>query len=127
MAWAFGGGRGDARDLCQPAQRDRQARDAGCRYQPLIVSRSDSKLRGHYPTETDVIADVLGPFDAHFVPAFFEGGRITRGGTHYLMVDGEPVLVHETEFARDSVFGSARPTCRTMSRKRPSGGFRRKR
>jgi uncharacterized protein YgbK (DUF1537 family) len=73
---------------------------------PLIVSRSDSTLRGHYPVETDVIAEELGPFDAHFlVPAFFEGGRITRGGTHYLIVDGEPVPVHDTEFARDSVFG----------------------
>ena len=72
---------------------------------PLVVSRSDSTLRGHYPVETDVIADELGPFDAHFmVPAFFEGGRFTRDSVHYLMVDGEPVPVHETEFARDSVF-----------------------
>jgi uncharacterized protein YgbK (DUF1537 family) len=73
---------------------------------PLVVSRSDSTLRGHYPVETDIIAEELGPFDAHFmVPAFFEGGRITRNSTHYLLVDGEPVAVHETEFARDSVFG----------------------
>ncbi|MGG6238494.1 four-carbon acid sugar kinase family protein [Nodosilinea sp. AN01ver1] len=72
----------------------------------LVVSRSDSTLRGHYPVETDAIADELGPFDAHFlVPAFFEGGRITRNSTHYLMVNGEPVPVHETEFAKDSVFG----------------------
>jgi uncharacterized protein YgbK (DUF1537 family) len=73
---------------------------------PLLVSRSDSTLRGHYPVETDVIAEALGPFDAHFlVPAFFEGGRFTRDSVHYLMVDGRPVPVHETEFARDSVFG----------------------
>ncbi len=73
---------------------------------PLLVSRSDSTLRGHYPVETDVISEELGPFDAHFlVPAFFEGGRITRDGIHYLVVDGEAVPVHETEFARDSVFG----------------------
>jgi uncharacterized protein YgbK (DUF1537 family) len=57
----------------------------------LVVSRSDSTLRGHYPIETDVMAAELGPFDAHFlVPAFFEGGRITRDSRHYLMVDGEP-------------------------------------
>lgn len=74
--------------------------------QPVVVSRSDSTLRGHYPVETDVIAEELGPFDAHFlVPAFFEGGRITRAGVHYLLVDGEPVPVNQTEFARDSVFG----------------------
>ena len=72
----------------------------------LVVSRSDSTLRGHYPIETDVMSAELGPFDAHFlVPAFFEGGRITRDSRHYLMVDGEPVPVHETEFAKDSVFG----------------------
>ena len=77
----------------------------GIAINPLLVSRSDSTLRGHYPIETDVIAEVLGPFDAHFmVPAFFEGGRITRDSTHYLMVDGEAVPVHETEFAKDSVF-----------------------
>ncbi|MEH1842073.1 MAG: four-carbon acid sugar kinase family protein [Nostoc sp.] len=71
----------------------------------LIVSRSDSTLRGHYPIETDAIAQELGPFDAHFlVPAFFEGGRITRDSVHYLIIDGVPTPVHETEFARDSVF-----------------------
>jgi uncharacterized protein YgbK (DUF1537 family) len=49
---------------------------------------------------------VLGPFDATLLtPAFFEGGRITRDSTHYLLVDGKPVPTHETEFARDSVFG----------------------
>jgi uncharacterized protein YgbK (DUF1537 family) len=83
-----------------------QAAAAGVTIQPVVVSRSDSTLRGHYPVETDVIAAELGPFDAHFlVPAFFEGGRITRNATHYLLVDGEPVPVHETEFAKDSVFG----------------------
>lgn len=72
----------------------------------LIVSRSDSTLRGHYPVETDIIAEELGPFDAHFlVPAFFEGGRITRDSVHYLIVNGVETPVHETEFARDSVFG----------------------
>ena len=78
----------------------------GLSINPLLVSRSDSTLRGHYPVETDVIADELGPFDAHFmVPAFFEGGRKTIDSTHYLVVDGREVPVHETEFANDSVFG----------------------
>jgi len=78
----------------------------GININPLLVSRSDSTLRGHYPVETDVIAEELGPFDAHFmVPAFFEGGRITIDSVHYLVVDDKPVPVHKTEFARDSVFG----------------------
>ena len=72
----------------------------------IVVSRSDSTLRGHYPVETDAIAQELGDFDAHFlVPAFFEGGRFTRDSIHYLVVKGIPTPVHETEFARDSVFG----------------------
>ncbi|MEL6334102.1 MAG: four-carbon acid sugar kinase family protein [Cyanobacteria bacterium J06626_26] len=72
----------------------------------LVVSRSDSTLRGHYPLETDVIADELGPFDAHFmVPAFFEAGRITLESTHYIEADGVRTPVHQTEFAKDSVFG----------------------
>jgi len=74
--------------------------------EPILISRSDSTLRGHYPVETDAISDELGPFDAHFlIPAFIEGGRITRDGVHYLLVDGRPVPVNDTEFARDSVFG----------------------
>ena len=72
----------------------------------LVVSRSDSTLRGHYPIETDAIAEELGSFDAHFlVPAFFEGGRTTRESVHYLKVNGVDTPVAQTEFARDSVFG----------------------
>jgi uncharacterized protein YgbK (DUF1537 family) len=79
---------------------------AGVLCHPIFVSRSDSTLRGHYPVETDVMAEELGPFDAHFLtPAFFEGGRFTRDSVHYLVVDGTATPVHETEFARDSVFG----------------------
>jgi uncharacterized protein YgbK (DUF1537 family) len=80
--------------------------DSGQVIDPILISRSDSTLRGHYPVETDAIAAELGPFDAHFlIPAFIEGGRVTRDSVHYLLVDGRPVPVNETEFARDSVFG----------------------
>jgi uncharacterized protein YgbK (DUF1537 family) len=72
----------------------------------LVVSRSDSTLRGHYPIETNAIAEELGPFDAHFLtPAFFEGGRITRDSVHYIVSEEGETPVHETEFAKDSVFG----------------------
>ena len=73
----------------------------------LLVSRSDSTLRGHYPVETNAIADILGPFDAHFLtPAFFEAGRITLQSTHYIEdTNGIRTPTHETEFAQDSVFG----------------------
>jgi uncharacterized protein YgbK (DUF1537 family) len=91
------------RDICQNLK---QAIAAEQIEHYLVVSRSDSTLRGHYPLETDVINQEMGPFDAHFlVPAFFEGGRITCDSIHYLIVDGKPVPVAETEFAKDSVFG----------------------
>ena len=89
------------REVC----RNLKAALAGQAIHPIFVSRSDSTLRGHYPVETDVIAAELGPFDAHFlVPAFFEGGRFTRQSVHYLRSEGREIPVHETEFARDSVF-----------------------
>lgn len=91
------------REVCQNLK---QAIAAAGTQDFLVVSRSDSTLRGHYPIETDVIAEELGPFDAHFLtPAFFEGGRTTRDSIHYLNVNGVDTPVHETEFARDSVFG----------------------
>ncbi len=72
----------------------------------LLVSRSDSTLRGHYPVETDAIAQHLGPFDAHFLtPQFFEAGRVTVESTHYIESDGTRTPTHDTEFAKDSVFG----------------------
>lgn len=90
------------RDVC----RNLKLALAGLDIQTIIVSRSDSTLRGHYPVETDVIAEELGPFDAHFlVPAFFEAGRFTRDSIHYLKIGEKDIPVHETEFARDSVFG----------------------
>ncbi|MHB8535196.1 MAG: four-carbon acid sugar kinase family protein [Sulfuricaulis sp.] len=89
------------REVCHNLKTALAAQDVHA----IFVSRSDSTLRGHYPIETDVIAKELGPFDAHFlVPAFFEGGRFTRASVHYLISDGREIPVHETEFARDSVF-----------------------
>jgi uncharacterized protein YgbK (DUF1537 family) len=77
-----------------------------------FVSRSDSTLRGHYPLEPTVIADVLeqragqGTDAVVIVPAFPDAGRITIGGVHYTRgPDGTVVPVAETEFARDPTFG----------------------
>ncbi len=98
---------GTVRTVCRNLREalDDLARE-GLTIRPIFVSRSDSTLRGHYPVETDVMTEELGPFDAHFlIPAFFEGGRVTRGGRHYVLMDGVPVPAHETEFARDTVFG----------------------
>ena len=72
----------------------------------MLVSRSDSTLRGHFPTETDVLTDELGPFDMPFMtPAFFEAGRVTIDGVHYIRDQGGLTRTDQTPFAKDSVFG----------------------
>ncbi|OXM82350.1 four-carbon acid sugar kinase family protein [Paenibacillus rigui] len=76
-----------------------------------LVSRSDSMLRGYYPLETDVLSEEIARlsgtvFDGHLiVPAFFEAGRVTSGNMHFMVEGSELVPVHETEFAKDKVFG----------------------
>lgn len=79
-------------------------------YRLIIVSRSDSCLRGHFPLETDVMRQCLVEHGyavmdkTPFCPAFIEAGRVTIDGVHY-MKDGERLIpVSETEFARDNVF-----------------------
>ena len=71
------------------------------RHNVLLVSRSDSTLRGHGVLEPTVLAACFGPFDATLhVPAFLEGGRTTVGGVHRLY--GKPV--HMSPFAQDQLF-----------------------
>lgn len=80
-------------------------------YNLLFVSRSDSTLRGHFPAESDTISEVLTEqglqcvMPTLFVPAFFEAGRMTIEGIHYMASGEELIPVNETEFARDNVFG----------------------
>ncbi|RCV55980.1 four-carbon acid sugar kinase family protein [Marinitenerispora sediminis] len=77
----------------------------------VIASRSDSTLRGHFPLETDVIADELaatgaGPIDGVVVvPAYIEPGRLTVDSTHWMRADGRMLPVGQSEFARDATFG----------------------
>ncbi|MFL5679969.1 MAG: four-carbon acid sugar kinase family protein [Chloroflexota bacterium] len=72
-----------------------------------VISRSDSTLRGHFPVEVDALAGALGRPDARILlmPYFGEGGRVTVNDIHYLVRDGVPVPVADTEFARDRSFG----------------------
>ena len=81
----------------------------------LVVSRSDSTLRGHFPAEVDALADGLGwrrPL-VLVAPQFFGGGRVTADGVHYVLgapADGDrpATPAGETEFARDRAFGYRR-------------------
>ena len=72
-----------------------------------LISRSDSTLRGHYPLETDVIADHW-PEQSELVlmmPFFQEGVRLTISGQHYVGEGDALIPAHETPFAQDAVFG----------------------
>ena len=74
-----------------------------------VVSRSDSTLRGHYPAETDALAEGLGArFDGVVICPFFpEGGRLTIGDVHWVAEGDLLVPAAETEYARDPAFGYA--------------------
>ena len=66
-----------------------------------FVLRGDSTLRGYVFAE----AAALDPGAAVvFVPAFLEGGRVTRDGVHLLATEDGWVPVASTEFARDPDF-----------------------
>jgi uncharacterized protein YgbK (DUF1537 family) len=72
----------------------------------VIASRSDSTLRGHFPAETDALAEALGGVDGVLIcPAFFEGGRVTAGDVHFVRDGDRFVPAAETEFAHDATFG----------------------
>src|SRR6476620_6622365 len=81
------------------------ARPGGRR--PVLVSRSDSTLRGHFPGEVDALAAALGGcFDATLlIPAFIAGGRYTIGDIHYVADGNRLIPAGETDFARDATFG----------------------
>src|SRR5215470_13970028 len=73
----------------------------------VVVSRSDSTLRGHFPGEVEALAQALAQdFDAWLlIPFFQEGGRYTIDDIHYVAEGEWLVPAGETEFARDAVFG----------------------
>ncbi len=76
-----------------------------------FVSRSDSTLRGHFPLETQVLAEAVLRHEGRLVdgvviiPAFGDAGRITVGGIHYANTAEGYLPAGETEFARDATFG----------------------
>lgn len=90
-----------------------------------VASRSDSTLRGHFPAETDALAETLGGVDGVLlVPAFFEGGRYTVGDTHWVREGDRLVPAAETEFARDASFGYRRSDLREWVEEKTGGRVR---
>lgn len=79
--------------------------------EPIVVSRSDSTLRGHYPGEVLALREMLeAELGLHYdglviAPFFFEGGRFTIGDIHWVEEGGWLIPAARTEFARDPTFG----------------------
>jgi uncharacterized protein YgbK (DUF1537 family) len=79
--------------------------------EPVVVSRSDSTLRGHYPDELSALRQTLEAelgirYDGVvIVPFFLEGGRLTIGDIHWVQEGEELVPAAQTEFAKDRTFG----------------------
>ena len=77
----------------------------------MIISRGDSTLRGHYPLETQLLANGLTKnegvvIDGEIICPFFpEGGRYTMDNIHYVKEQDNLVPAGMTEFARDKTFG----------------------
>ena len=77
----------------------------------LIISRSDSTLRGHYPLETEILAEEIEKNTSINVdgevlcPFLREGGRYTINDIHYVQYGKRLVPVGHTEFAQDKTFG----------------------
>ena len=77
----------------------------------LVISRSDSTLRGHYPFETEILKEELERrtgkhFDGEVICPFFkEGGRFTIDNVHYVKEREELIPAGMTEFAKDKSFG----------------------
>lgn len=73
----------------------------------IVISRSDSTLRGHFPGEVDALAKSLGIEAAVriLIPAFFAGGRYTIDDIHYVKEDDNLIPTAMTSFANDASFG----------------------
>ena len=77
----------------------------------VVISRSDSTLRGHFPAETDAIGAELArrggepPDGVILCPAYVEARRLTLGGVHWAASGEEMVPVAATSYAADRTFG----------------------
>lgn len=77
----------------------------------LLISRSDSTLRGHFPLETITLKDTAERLENKAIdgeiicPFFLEGGRYTFGDTHYVLDGKKLIPAGESEFSKDKTFG----------------------
>ena len=95
----------------------------------MLISRSDSTLRGHYPLETVALARTLEESGERIdgevlMPFFKEGGRFTIGDVHYVQEGAELTPAGDTEFARDKTFGYTSSDMKEYIEEKTQGAFR---
>ncbi len=95
----------------------------------MLISRSDSTLRGHYPIETEVLKECLEAGQAPkidgeiLLPYFKEGGRFTLEDIHYVNYEGTLIPAGETEFARDKTFGYSNSNLKQYIEEKTNGRY----
>ncbi|MCL2320395.1 MAG: hydroxyacid dehydrogenase, partial [Treponema sp.] len=113
----------------------------------ILISRSDSTLRGHYPLETltlkknledEILPGMAAPggnrfseipfrFDGEIIcPFFMEGGRYTAGNVHYVKTGDTLVPAAQTEFAADKTFGYHHSDLTEWVEEKTRGAFKKK-
>lgn len=95
----------------------------------MLISRSDSTLRGHYPLETVTLARTLEESGERIdgevlMPFFKEGGRFTIGDVHYVQEGAALTPAGDTEFARDKTFGYTASNMKEYIEEKTQGTFR---
>jgi uncharacterized protein YgbK (DUF1537 family) len=95
----------------------------------IVISRSDSTLRGHYPFETAAMNDVFARNGIHMdgeiiIPFFPEGGRLTIDDIHYVRQGEELVPAAETEFAKDKTFGYKNSDLKAWIEEKTNGAYK---
>ena len=102
------------------------AKELGVKF--MLISRSDSTLRGHYPLETEVLRQVLEEngvsVDGEIIaPVFVEGGRLTIDDVHYIQEGEQLIPVGESEFALDWTFGYKNSNLKKWIEEKSNGEF----
>ena len=95
----------------------------------IVISRSDSTLRGHYPLETETLRDTIQAqmgihYDGEIImPFFIEGGRYTINDTHYVANEDKLIPAAQTEFAKDRSFGYKHSNLRDWIAEKTNNAF----
>lgn len=96
----------------------------------ILMSRSDSTLRGHYPLETEILrAETENALHIKFdgeiiIPFFKEGSRFTIGNVHYVREGDLLIPAAQTEFAKDKSFGYRESDLTRWCEEKTGGAFK---